>query len=101
MLKPAIAKITIEIDGKLNKEGNLVLSLEEAKELKELLDTLFEKEIEKVFIPYHYPRWEYVPYTYPYSSPYTIIYSGTNTVGETWSGTQAVTNEVSIYCSKN
>ena len=94
-----IAKIIIETDGEL-QDGKLTISLKEAKELQKLLNELLEQEVrivkEKEYIPYYpytYPRWEYVPYT--------ITYSGTNSDGETFSGSHSVGDTVSIYCSKN
>jgi len=100
-----IAKIVIETNGEL-EDGKLTISLKEAKELQKLLNELLEKEIVKEYVPYYpypyvYEPYRIYPYTYPQSPYYTITYSGTNTDGQTWNGTEVVTNEVSVYCSKN
>lgn len=55
-----IIKISIETNGEL-VDGNLVLSLDEAKEIKKLLDELLGKEKEIINIPYPIT----VPTTWP------------------------------------
>ena len=99
-----IAKIVIETNGEL-EDGKLTISLKEAKELKALLDGLLEKEIVKEYVPYYpypyvYEPYKIYPWTYPQAPYYTITY-GTNTDGQSWSNSELVTDEVSIYCSKN
>jgi len=58
-----LKRIVLDING-----HEFSLTLEDAKALKEALDEIFEKEVEKEYIPY-YP-YPYSPYTYRYTYPY-------------------------------
>ena len=70
-----ITKIIIEVDGKV-EDGKLVITLEEAKALKEALDELLEKEVEKEYVPYivtPYNPWQWGrTYTYYTTEPNAI-----------------------------
>jgi len=58
-----ITKIVIDIDGEM-EDGKLSISLEEAKVLKNLLDTLFEKNEKYVYVPYTTEPYRIYPYYY-------------------------------------
>lgn len=72
-----ITGIILDVDGRF-ENGKLILTIEEAKALKEALDELMDKEVEvrKEYIPYTpYNPYPIYPYTYRY-------YDGTYTVGD-------------------
>ena len=58
-----LKRIVLDING-----HEFSLTVEDAKALKEALDEIFEKEVEKEYVPY-YP-YPYSPYTYRYIYPY-------------------------------
>ena len=97
-----VTKLVIDIDGKL-EDGKLALSVEEARNLKKLLDELFGGQEKITYIPYYTEPYRIYPYTVKIGD-YPGWY-GTSTVGVT---TTVVTNptyqssdNVVVYCSKN
>jgi hypothetical protein len=66
-----IEKIIIDVEGKIDAGGKLVITLDEAKSLKAALDELLEPEEKITYIPYQ-----------PYIQPYTIPYNPYPTI--TW-----------------
>jgi hypothetical protein len=76
--KVEISKIVIKIDGK-----ELNLTLDETKQLRDILDNLLGDKNKITYIPYTLP---YI--TNPY--PYWTVTTTTNTNGNTW-----------ITCNKN
>ena len=71
-----ITGIILEVDGRF-ENGKLILTIEEAKALKDALDELMDKEVEirKEYIPYTpYNPYPIYPYTYRY-----YYYDGTYT----------------------
>jgi hypothetical protein len=73
-----ITKIVIDINGKM-EDGKLSISLEEAKALKNILDTLFEKDKEYIYVPYTVEPYRIYPYSpsYPQYPYYKITWSDT------------------------
>ena len=80
-----MSKRSVEIKHIVIKVGEkeIPLSLEEAKELQDILNKTFggEKVIEKIVHEHdhYYPWWEYQPYTYPRWTVTYPIYSDTTT----------------------
>ena len=78
MSEVVISKINIKIGKK-----EIELSLDEAKELREILNVTFgEKEM--VYVPHPYPVPAYYPYRYReviYSNTGTVTYCATNHAG--------------------
>jgi hypothetical protein len=94
LFRSEISKIVLDVNGK-----KIELSVEEAKELKDILGNLFGKvEIQKEFVPYSVPQpyiWR-EPYPYRYDKWY-VTYQPTPYEPITTNGTQ--TNV--LYCSTN
>lgn len=82
--KVEVSKIVLGIDGK-----KIELSLEQARELSQLLNNLFGEQV-KIISPITYPI--YIPYpTYPRRYPYWEI-----TWGETTSNTTGYSNSLTF-----
>jgi hypothetical protein len=105
-----VVEIVVETDAVKDKDGNLHLTIEEAKALKKLLNGLFKDGDEVRIIREdhyhhedHYYPWHPYRVTPYWSEPYYITYNTTWTGGQlstTTGNTTGSTAGTTIYCSK-